>query len=76
MKHSLSQAFGQVVRSHRERSGVSQEALAVRAGIHRTYVSSVELGKVRLGLEIAHKLASALGVPLHRLIAEAEAKLR
>ena len=76
MKDSLSQAFGKVVRRHRERDGVSQEALADRAEIHRTYVSSVELGKVRLGLDIAHKLAAALGVPLHRLIAEAEAERR
>jgi transcriptional regulator with XRE-family HTH domain len=55
---------------------MSQEALADLAGIHRTYVSSVELGKVRLGLEIAKKLATGLGVPLHRLIAEAEASGR
>lgn len=73
---SLSQAFGIVVREYRVASGMSQEALADVAEIHRTYVSSVELGKVRLGLEIAHKLATALGVPLHKLIAEAEAALR
>ena len=45
----ISKMFGQVVRRRREKLGLSQEALADRAGIHRTYVSSIELGKVRVG---------------------------
>jgi transcriptional regulator with XRE-family HTH domain len=68
----LSKAFGRAVRQHRERMGISQEDLAARSDIHRTYVSSVELGKVRLGLEIAKKLAVGLGIPLHLLIKDAE----
>ena len=31
-----------------------------RANVHRTYISSIELGKVSVGIEIAHALASAL----------------
>ncbi|HBI41665.1 MAG TPA: XRE family transcriptional regulator [Planctomycetales bacterium] len=62
-----------VVRRQRERLGLSQEALANSAGIHRTYVSSIELGKVRVGLEVAKKVANALRIPLSKLIAEAEA---
>ena len=69
---SLSKDFGCVVRSRREQLALSQEALAELAGIHRTYVSSVELGKVRLGLDIAKKVADALRTPLSELIAEAE----
>ena len=42
----ISKAFGRVVRERREALGLSQEALAARAGIHRTYISSIELGKV------------------------------
>jgi transcriptional regulator with XRE-family HTH domain len=53
---------------------MSQEDLAARAGIHRTYVSSIELGKVRLGLDIAKKVANGLGVALSDLIVEAERK--
>jgi transcriptional regulator with XRE-family HTH domain len=68
----LSKAFGRVVRKQREKSCLSQEELAARAGIHRTYVSSIELGKVRLGLDIAKKIADGLGFPLSHLIAEAE----
>lgn len=72
MTDVLSKAFGRVVRKEREKSGLSQEELAARAGIHRTYVSSIELGKVRLGLDIAKKVADGLRVSLSRLIAEAE----
>jgi transcriptional regulator with XRE-family HTH domain len=69
---AISKAFGRVVRSRREGLGLSQEELAALARIHRTYVSSIELGKVRLGLEIAKKVADGLGVSLSDLIAEAE----
>ena len=68
----ISKAFGKAVRRRREKLGLSQEALADKAGIHRTYVSSIELGKVRVGLDIAQKVAHGLGFPLSRLIAEAE----
>jgi transcriptional regulator with XRE-family HTH domain len=73
VKRALSAFFGVVVRRHRERLGLSQENLAARAGIHRTYVSSIERGRVRLGLDIAKNIADGLGIPLHRLIADAEA---
>jgi transcriptional regulator with XRE-family HTH domain len=72
--YDISKAFGQVVRRRREAKGLSQEELAQRAGIHRTYVSSIELGKVRLGLDIAKKVASGLGELLSDLIAEVEGR--
>jgi transcriptional regulator with XRE-family HTH domain len=70
---TISKAFGKAVRQRRERLGLSQEALANSAGIHRTYVSSIELGKVRVGLEVAKKVANGLRIPLSKLIAQAEA---
>ena len=72
MPQDISKTFGRVVRRQREALGLSQEELAARAGIHRTYISSIELGKVRLGLDIANRIASGLGEPLSDLIAEAE----
>lgn len=68
----ISAAFGETVRRRREAIGLSQEALADQAGIHRTYVSSIELGKVRVGLDIAKRVADGLGLPLHQLLKEAE----
>ena len=64
--------FGRAIRKEREKLGLSQEEFAERADVHRTYISSVELGKVSVGIEIAQALASALGMRLSELVREAE----
>ena len=64
--------FGRAVRHQREALELSQEEFAERAEVHRTYVSSIELGKVSVGIEVAGNLARALGVRLSDLIAKAE----
>ena len=76
MRESFATTFGRDVRTRRESRNLSQEELAALAGIHRTYISSIELGKVRVGLEIAKKVAVGLSVPLSELIAEAAARPR
>jgi len=60
------------IRHQRENLHLSQEDFAERANVHRTYISSVELGKVSVGIEIAHALASALGMKLSELVRQAE----
>lgn len=60
--------FGARVRALRERAGISQEALADRAGLHRTYVGSVERGERNISLANIHRLADALGVPPSELL--------
>ena len=75
MGEPLEKLFGQTVRRHRERQGLSQEAFADVVGIHRTYVSSIERGKVQVSIAIAYKLALALGVPLSRLWRDLEKEL-
>lgn len=59
--------FGRAVRRYREKLGLSQEVFADVAGIHRTYVSSIERGKVQVSIGIADQLARALQVPLSRI---------
>jgi transcriptional regulator with XRE-family HTH domain len=54
--------FGDTLRAVRLEVGVSQEELAHRAGLDRTYVSSCERGKRNVSLETIVKLAEALGV--------------
>jgi len=46
----------------RAKAGISQEELAHRAGLHRTYVGSVERGERNVSLDNIHGLADALGV--------------
>ena len=66
--------FGAAVRRPRERQKLSQEDFADLAGIHRTYVSSIELGKVRVSIGVAQQVAAALKVPLSRIWREIEAE--
>jgi transcriptional regulator with XRE-family HTH domain len=60
--------FGARLREVRERAKVSQEKLAELAGLHRTYVSSVERGQRNISLVNIAKLASALEVPMGDLM--------
>ena len=61
--------FGKAVRNERERQGISQEELAHRSGLHRTYIGGVERGERNLGLENIVRIAKALGVTPSRLVA-------
>jgi transcriptional regulator with XRE-family HTH domain len=55
-------AFGATVRRFREQSGLSQEELAAKAGIHRTYIGGIERGERNPTLLMIHRLARALGI--------------
>ncbi|HEX6040090.1 helix-turn-helix transcriptional regulator [Longimicrobium sp.] len=54
--------FGEAVREHRQRAGLSQEKLAARAGIDRTYVGGAERGERNVALVNIVRLAEALGI--------------
>lgn len=64
--------FGNAVRKYRQRLGLSQEDFADKAAIHRTYVSSIELGKVQVSIGVAFRLAAALEVPLSKIWKDVE----
>src|SRR5690349_20856564 len=59
--------FGAAVRAHRLRLGISQETLAERAELHRTYVTDVERGARNLSLESISRLARALDISIGSL---------
>ena len=56
--------FGERLREIRTKKGVSQEALAELAGLHRTYVSSIERGERNISIVNIAKLAEAPEVPI------------
>jgi transcriptional regulator with XRE-family HTH domain len=64
--------FGRAIREQRVQRRLSQEEFAEKANLHRTYISSIELGKVSVGIEVANELAAALGMRLSELVEIAE----
>ena len=72
MRHRLSLGFAKVLRRERMAAGLSQEALAHAAGLHRTYVGMIERGLRNPTLDAASALVGALGLRLADLIAEVE----
>lgn len=68
----LIQNFGVAVRHFREAQGWSQELLAEKADLNRSYLGEVERGRVIPSLATANKLASALNISLSGLLAHCE----
>jgi transcriptional regulator with XRE-family HTH domain len=56
----------------RSESGMSQEELAHRSGVDRSYMSSIERGEQNVGLMSMHRIAEALGVSLAELVLNAK----
>lgn len=70
MKRDTLIKFGQKVREERTRLGLSQEDLATRASVHRTYVGMIERAEKNITLENIQKIARALGLKIHELTKE------
>ena len=64
---NLYQQFGLNVVYYRKKKRLSQTQLAELVDIHRTYVSSIELGKVSVSFDVLFKLAEVLDVTPNRL---------
>lgn len=62
--------LGTNLRRLREAKGLSQEAFAFEAGIHRTYVSDIERGARNPTITVVENLANALGVTASDLLRE------
>lgn len=72
--HPLQRRFGAVLRRRREAAGLSQEALAAEADLHRNYVGLLERGQRMPSILVVQQLANALGTTMADLIAEVERK--
>ena len=71
-KPDVRERFGTAVKFRREALGLTQEDLAEKAGIHRTYLSDVERGTRNLSLVNIEKLAAALAVSMSELFEAVE----
>ena len=68
MKNQILIRFGQRVREERNKQGLSQESLAEKAELHRTYIGMIERGEKNITLRNIEKLAKALGVSINELV--------
>ena len=67
MKKAILVKFGKKIREVRENRGLSQEALADIANVHRTYIGMVERAEKNITLLNIQKLAKALKIDIREL---------
>ena len=70
--HRLRKVFGATVRRARKERGLSQEALADLAGLHRTFLGFVERAETNISIDNIGRIADALGVTAASLLESAD----
>ncbi|OGH15258.1 MAG: hypothetical protein A3H50_03525 [Candidatus Levybacteria bacterium RIFCSPLOWO2_02_FULL_37_10] len=66
-KHTLKQ-FGQNLQRLRKEKEISQEKLAEKVGVHRTYLSLVEQGQRNPSLKFVYRVTKALNTNSSKLL--------
>ncbi|HYV37040.1 MAG TPA: helix-turn-helix transcriptional regulator [Gemmataceae bacterium] len=69
---TLQRKFGRVIRRRRQAASLSQEALADRARLHRTYISLLERGQRMPSIGVVQQLANALETTMASIMDELE----
>lgn len=64
VKSKIDIQFGKRIASLRVSQGISQEELAFRCGVHRTYIGALERGEKSPTLNTVEKIANGLNVPI------------
>lgn len=62
--------FGVNVKKYRKLLNMSQEDLADKSNLHRTYISAIECFRRSIALENVQRIADALGVEPYKLFME------
>ena len=68
-------SIGQKIRAIRKSKRLSQEKLAELAGLHPTYISDIENGKVHASLVCYYQISQGLDIPLSELVSLSEGKV-
>ena len=66
----ITKRFGDAVRKRRSELGISQEELAHRCNLHRTYIGDIERGERNVSLKNIEKLAVALQIRISVLFSD------
>lgn len=73
-KHEILNLFGENVRKYRRLLNISQEELAHRADLHRTYIGMIERAEKNITLVNIQKIANALEVKIDDLLRQSNGK--
>ena len=68
MEQKIKRLFGKRVRERRLALGLTQQELADRAGLHRSYIGEIELGRRNVTLKSVAKIAEVLQVDVASLL--------
>jgi len=68
MAEDIKLKLGRKIRETRVKEGYSQEELASRCGLHRTYISDIERGERNVSVENIEKIAKALKTEPNELL--------
>lgn len=70
----LIDVFAENVRFYRKAAGLSQEELANKSGLHRTYIGGIECANRNASLKSIEKIAAALGIAPSLLLQQIDSK--
>jgi transcriptional regulator with XRE-family HTH domain len=70
IKPDIKRRFGLAVKKRRLELNISQEELAARAQLHRTYIGDIERGARNLSLENIERVANGLGLEVSTLFSK------
>lgn len=71
-KDTISKRFGLFVAKLRNERGMTQEELAFKSGLHRTYIGMIERGERNITLVNVMRLADAFGIRMSEMFSEYE----
>ncbi|MCL5073502.1 MAG: helix-turn-helix domain-containing protein [Actinobacteria bacterium] len=66
-EYKINKQLGKRIRRLRREQKISQEKLAEKAGIHRTYMGKIERGESNPPIHTVEKIAKALKIPISEL---------
>jgi transcriptional regulator with XRE-family HTH domain len=67
--------LGQIIRTHREEAGYSQERFGFAIGLHRTYMGLLERGSANPTMKTLHLVAEGLGLSISDLLTSASVEI-
>lgn len=65
---SVSRRIGKKIREMREKKSLTQEKLALNAGLNRAYIGYIERGERNPSTETLSKISKALRIPMKELL--------